>query len=118
MATYKQKKLIPNKTINTRRGCCQFCHRQFKSKNKKLTTKLLILHQERCDKNIILPPAAAAARMVAAQETLEERSAINYKNTIIYDVKMRVIRDPLTKNEMSIEEKFYFGKDEFLKRKK
>ena len=84
MATYNQKNLIPKLTVSTRRGICQHCHRQFKSRNKKLATKLLMLHQEKCEKN--------AETNKTAEEVLSERSAINNKNTVVYNVNFRTLR--------------------------
>jgi len=109
MATYNQKNLIPKRTVNTRRGICKFCHRQFKSRNKKLTTKLLMLHQERCEK--------IAETNKTAEEVLSERSAINYKNTTIYDVNFRKL-EINANNEKELETTYYKNKATFLKAKK
>jgi hypothetical protein len=107
MASYNQKNLIPKCITITRRGICQFCHRQFKSRNKKLTTKLLMLHQERCEK--------IAETNKTAEEVLSERSAINNKNTNIYDVNFRRIRNANTKNEKELQTTYYKGQAAFLK---
>ncbi len=107
MATYNQKNLIPKLTVSTRRGICQHCHRQFKSKNKKLATKLLMLHQEKCEKN--------AETNKTAEEVLTERSAINNKNTFTYNVNFRTLRNSDLKE---IKTTYYKNKAAFLKSKK
>ena len=110
MASYNQKKLIPKLTTNTRRGICQICHRQFKSRNIKLASKLLKLHQERCEK--------IAETNKTAHQILSERTAINHKNTTIYNVDFRTLRHINTKNEKQLEHTFFKNKATFLKAKK
>jgi len=107
MASYNQKKLIPKLTTTTRRGICQICHRQFKSTNKKLATKLLKLHQERCEK--------IAKTNKTAEQVLSERTAINHKNTNVYNVNFRTLRNG---DQQELDVLYYKNKAAFLKAKK